>query len=384
MLQASTVELSPLNTLFSPYSFDRGFKGVNEGAYFKTHFTNDSTANITLAIDTSLFSSITDSSKPYVAWSIDHGPVQKLQLTTANVSEGGITLGTGIAAGTHSLVVIYRSSDPFQDHWTPVVNFAPQSLTASSGTLVLTLPAALPNNSIFFGDSITAAVGTDGFVTGSDPSTYALNGEPMHGWVYGVAAALDSEYAQVGFGGQGWMSDAADGVTPSFPNTHAWIYRGMARCYETAPNYVFVNIGTNGNSTGPAGTVSRVLSNLRAATGSYADIFLMIPFNGSVRTTTPNLISEFQAYQGGVGNVNSTTIDGITVYRGASDAKAFLLDLGAAAQIGLSLPAITDRGGSISSYDTTHPSSFGNIGLVGLTTRAVQLALGGADSAGAY
>jgi hypothetical protein len=136
-------------------------------------------------------------------------------------------------------------------------------------------------------------------------------------------------------------------------------------------------MGANGNNTGPAGTVSTVLSDLRAAIGSSANIFLMIPFNGSVRTTTPNLITEFQAYQGGAGYVSSAKTGGITVYQGAGDEKAFLLDLGATAHIGLTLPAETNGAGSISSYDTTHPSAFGNIRLVALTTRAVQLALGG-------
>lgn len=377
---AVTIALSTSNCVLSPYTFTSSLKSVNEGAYIKTNFTNGSTANVLLNVDTSLFVNITDNEKPYLEWSIDNGPLQKMQLTTVNTVGGFITLATALAAATHTLQIIYRSCTPFQDHWTPVVNFTPQSISVSTGTLSLSQPTALPNLAAFFGDSIGAGEGTEGLVQSSSHSSYAINSDALHGWVSAVAAALNSEYAQIGFGGQGWNGGAADGVTPAFPNTWNLLSNGQARSFSTPPKYVFINHGTNGNTCGSAGTVAAVLSAMRAAFGASTKIFLMVPFNGSCIATTPSLLSEFQSYQGGSANVTSVTSDGITVYCGASDSNAFLLNMGSQAQIGLVLPAATNTAGSISSYDTTHPSAFGSLSLAGLTVRAMQLAIGAQTS----
>lgn len=359
-----SVPITAANVSLSPYGWDASLQAVNAGQYLRATLTTSAAANLTLALTSASFASAADASKPIIGWSIDGGPIQSIQLTTANLSTGSITLATGLAAGSHSLYAYYRSSDPYLDRWTPAGVFAPTALAVSAGTLTVATLTALAKRAIFWGDSITEGEQTEA-------NGYAAAADAYHGWVRGVASAIGAEYSQVGFGGQGWTTTAADAHTPGFTSSWNFLHAGAARSFSVAPDYVFINQGTNGNSCGTTGTVSAFLTALRSAVGASCKVFLLIPFNGSVKSTTPSLPSEYATYQGGSPNVTVTTTDGIAVSKGTVDAATFLLDLGTAATVGLAGVA------SANSYDGTHPSAYANTGLASMVSRGVQFALTG-------
>ena len=216
-------------------------------------------------------------------------------------------MSNSLAAGTHTLQLWYRSADATVNHWNPAANRVFLDITGftiGSGTLVFNPLTARPNSILFHGDSIVEAEGTEAYITASPSSTIAPNSDSTHGWPANLALGMNAEYSMAAFGGQGWVASAADGVTPGVATTYSLRYSGVSMSYAGL-THVIVQMGTNGNTIGPTGTVSTYLTNVRAKLASdgaaaNAKIIVVVPFNGSARTA---LLADFTAYQGAVSSV---------------------------------------------------------------------------------
>lgn len=214
-------------------------------------------------------------------------------------------------------------------------------------------PRLLPRRAIFFGDSITEGVNAE---CRNTPMTVAEWGGGVAGvpgdvpepagdlsanaatktWGPTVAAALGAEYSQIGFGSLGWVVVGAGGVPafyiPGKEAVNSWDkhYGGInttaRRSFENL-DYIFVGHATNdGLREGSKATASVTaavdgwLGAARAAAGPQTAIFLCVPFGsfGAANEPKGSLRAGFDAYQAK-----------------SSDSRAYYIDLGREAAIGL-------------------------------------------------
>jgi lysophospholipase L1-like esterase len=282
-------QVSNTNWYFSPYSWQSNGGGslqsnnVNAsstqvqtndaGAYFKVDFTGTSA---TLVVNESQM----DSSWPVLKWSIDAGPWQSY---TTNGSDSTVTLATGLASQTHTLLFYFQNSSGSSDQWTtPAQSLIITGMQLDSGA-ALAAPtkdvSQLSNNAVFFGDSITAGYYVNGYNSNS-----TLTSDAQLSWTYGVAQALGAEYGNVAFGCLGWSTGGCSGSNvPAFPSSWNLYWSGTSRLVSgklsPVPNYVVVNLGQNDGSTNIQSTVESWITSARAAVSASTPIILIVPFS---------------------------------------------------------------------------------------------------------
>jgi lysophospholipase L1-like esterase len=211
------------------------------------------------------------------------------------------------------------------------------ALNASAATVAPTLRS---KRALIFGDSITEGCAAQ---CKPDPSCHAdktkgdlCTNAATKTWGPTVAAALDAEFSQVGFGGLGWLVGGGGGVppfyTPHNDTRSSWnkIWRGSPRNFSNL-DYIFVLHGTNDGIGGQKGqqpsevaaSVQGWLSELRATAGPFTEVFLTVPFGGFGAANRPEnaLPDGFAAYQGN--------------HSGGNDTRTHYIDLGREAAIGL-------------------------------------------------
>jgi lysophospholipase L1-like esterase len=297
----------------SPYTWrmdDIAMISVNPGSYLRINFTGTSAA---LGVDTAALGTASTPAGQYprVRWSIDAGAWQTAQLTSGQSS---LTLGTGLAAGAHSLEVHFLAAYYAGDRWTtPVQALRVTGLTLAAGASV-SAPTPRAGLLIAYGDSITEGAWCDGPPT--DLTTYATYQDATDSWARHVADALGCEYGIVAFGSQAWSGTGAGNVPP-LPDSWDLYSAGQSRLttglFSPAPDYVLCNMGANGGLASAA-TLTTWLGNVRTAAGSSARIIVVVPFGGTGRA---NITSGYNAY--------------VAAY--PSDNRVHLIDLGTVAGI---------------------------------------------------
>ena len=169
-------------------------------------------------------------------------------------------------------------------------------LELDDGVIPLARTDLAPKRCIFYGDSITEGVASQ---CTHAPSCTAggdlCSNSATKTWGRAVAAALDCEYSQIGFGGLGWSVPGGGGVVPVFtpgdPAQSSWnqVYAGAPRTFlgAFAPDYVFILHATNDGLRERAQSVAPVtasvhgwLKAMRAAVGASPHVFLTVPFGG--------------------------------------------------------------------------------------------------------
>ena len=340
---------------------------VNPGAYLKFNVTGQKSAPV-LKIKPLLPPGPPAAGPPppsgakhymNVIYSVDDGQFVELPVFE-NTTE--LVLGTGNLAANawHDVVFVIYNSLQSARRWTNVMEPGGAALAVSGLQLDATaklLPYArlAPKRCIFFGDSITEGVAAhcNGCRAGED----LCNNAATKTWGRTVAAALECEYSQVGFGALGWTVPGAGAVvpfyTPGQPEQSSWnqCFAGQPRHFvnslTTSPSsssgsgsrdlqqqqqqqqqvdYVFVLHATNdglrqANSSAVSTSVHGWLGKVRAAVGPDTHVFLTIPF-------------------GGFGNVlppEGALLSGFTAYRTEAphDTNTHMIDLGRAASRGL-------------------------------------------------
>ena len=288
---AGTVVVIPTaaNWLVSPYNWysDGGgamqsnnvhagstyIQAVNPGAYFKCVFSGTS------AVATVIETQITNGNWPVVKWSVDSGAWQS---HTANGSETSITLATGLASASHTLLLYFEAADGTADRWTtPIQSIKIANLILDTGAALQTLSAdvtQLSKSALFFGDSITEGLYVNGYNGNS-----TLVSDSQLSWTYGVAQALGAEYGNVAFGCQGWSVGGCSGSNvPAMPTSWDHYFSNVSRLstgkLSPIPDYVIVNLGTNDGATNIQSTVVTWLASIRAAVNTNTPIVLIVPF----------------------------------------------------------------------------------------------------------
>lgn len=326
------------------------------GSYLKLAFNNTS---IAVVIDVSTFiAALGDhSSSPTIGWSIDFGPIQTANLS-GNTPASGIvthTLGSSLGGGMHTVHLWPNAFNTAGLRWTiptdvlRFVKFVQVGGSDLSATSAWPYPRA--KKALFYGDSILATTEM-----------------AVMGWAAAVASAFDAEFGVIGYGSQAWGSgpvevpglytignDAASSWNKySAPNS-----RLSVGLFSPQPDYIFVNMGSNGTTV--QATVQSWFAAVRAAAPS-AWIFYLVPFGGFGRAASSAAVAAM------------------------SDSKIVLIDVGATVgSDGLREPnrgLALEGGATLRSADSLHPSDLGEIEPAVRITRLVAAALSGGGSGG--
>ncbi len=352
----ATTAVTDSNWKFSPYGWYSNGNGslgannivgnstyaqaVNPGAYFKVNFTG---TTVKLAVDTSSLAGVAKQ-LPRIRYSIDGGATVDYQLLSGDTQ---ITLGQNLSLTTHTLVVWFLSSDAYISRWNGHTSLKITGLVLDEG-FSTSAPTLLTKRLLVFGDSITEGAWILGDHT--DLTNYSNYEESVSSYSYGLASDLNAEYGNIAFGGQSWET-AFNADIPLFPSAWNYYYSTNSRLvsglFSPVPDYIVVNMGTNGGLSS-ASVVTNWLTLLRTAAGSSAKIFVLIPFN-----------------QGGLANITS----GFNSYiSGSSDANAFLINLGSnGVTYSTTIPTY--------SYDGLHPNVAGHAQLRTLVASGIQSAI---------
>lgn len=288
---------SPFNWEVSGSTYIRA---INPGAYFKLNFTGTSFA-VTVDVSAMVSASVPAGQYPRLGYAVDGAALTIYQLLSSDTS---VTLATGLADTTHSIICYLYSSDAYTNRWDGTMSLKITSATVGSGKTVTTARLRQGGKAIPYGDSITEGAWSLLTPNGPSYSNYSVGESAVASYGKRLADYFDCEYGQCAFGGQGW--DAGFGDVPSLPNAWNLIKSGVSRDF-TGVTLVTINMGTNGG-VGSASTVTTFLTNLRAAIGTQAQIYLIIPFN---QTGVTNITSGYNTY-----------------IAGAPGDKTYLIDLG--------------------------------------------------------
>lgn len=287
------IDVNDGHLYFSPYSwYNGGSYRLNTvcGGYLKVAFTG---SYLAIGVDDSNIGSSSRSSFEIHGY-IDSqvGESASINRTLDSASNGRIVFADNLSGGTH-YATIYLSHTGEGDAW---YNGAQNSLRINGvyinpGEQVVDLAdtdnKVQPRRVIFYGDSITEAVGTGG---------------AEYGYVVQLAKKMHAEYGQLGNGGMGWTLGGARALNAFYiidDKSGYWRYyfEGASRLVnddinagfiDGEPDAVFVNMGTNdafANKTGGFDSdftklvCSEWLPTIRSAVGSSTDIYLIIPFD---------------------------------------------------------------------------------------------------------
>ncbi|MBV9848933.1 MAG: hypothetical protein JO250_04515 [Armatimonadetes bacterium] len=325
----TTISVTDSNLFFSPYNWyikDSSYaQAVNNGAYIKGGFTGTS---LSMNVDVSPLIAVGDAASeyPYIRFSVDNMPWTTVQLNSASTA---ISIAHGLAAGSHTFI-IYAIGIGNHDRWTPTSVLRVSGFTLDSGATSASFsstPLSVKSaRMIAFGDSITDNVFAD------FDGVFAPNGDGQQDYISLVGTALGAEYGTIGFPGQGF-SRSVGGTAPALPLTYGYYTSGVSRLinglFAPAPDYIFLNEGTNDDSLPPS-LVTGTIQGLRAAAPN-AQIFVIVPFGGFQEA----------AITAGTNAVASV------------DAKVHLIDLGDT-YFG-STSGLTGSGPSAQSSDGVHP-----------------------------
>jgi lysophospholipase L1-like esterase len=296
---------------------------VNPGSYLKLGFTGRS---LHLRIDTG---AATQGFMPKVRWSLDDG-----RLTTLYLKRGQktIEIANGLSAGPHTLAFYLAATDAYADRWNrPVQSLKITGIEIDAGAAVSAPsgPNAIePKRALLFGDSITEGMWVLG--DSKDPSKSLEFNDATQAWPAMLAEALGTEYGICGFGGQSWVRYMHE--VPPFPASWKEYSKGRSRLIDgklfPAPDYVFVNMGTN-DSADVSAAAEGWLREILTAAGDKTQVFVIIPFGQQRAENLKKAIEK------------------------VGDSRVFKLDLGPKWAFGLHTYGVAAR----VAYDGLHPDS---------------------------
>ncbi len=347
------VPVTDTNRYFSPSSFysdgagSKQTNGIMAGsiyaettsyAYEKTGVTGTTSVGLTVDVSKMAGGSIPSYEYPIIAWSIDSGPTQRHQLTSADTV---VSLVSGLTSSAHTVEWWVQFMPSVSDTYTPICSVKVGALVLSSGGSTVA-PVLAPNIVHLYGDSITAGAAADGVITGASDEDGGYNSR--HSFAYSVARALDGEFCQWARPGGGYENTSAGGW-PGFGSSFSQYSSGKSALiggkFSPAPTHVVLEIGQNGNAT--AAEVAGMLASVRAASAASTWVFYLVPFSGSNRSS---IQAGFASYGG---MITSHTVGTMSYATCANDPYALLLDLGN--QAGL----ISTTGTSEYSLGGVHP-----------------------------
>lgn len=362
------IDVSDANILagLSPYNWFRSGSTYIQTQHTPAEMRISFTGTILgLVVDVSLLVAASASQYPKIKYSVNNGAFTERQLTSSDTT---ISIASGLSSGTHTLDLYLNATQSDLDNWNTPANVLRVTgiiLDASAATASRTLPTL---NALFFGDSITRGKGP--------LNTATPTGDGIASYARTVARALDCRPGIIGHSGHGWVNPGA-GNEPALTSSYSLYFAGQSRLtsglFSPAPDYIFINEGTNDSGTITT-SVTTAISSIRTAAPS-AKIFVIIPIGGFKRA---NILSGFNAVAGG--STSQSLGADAAVYTAVTDANLFLIDCGVTAQSGLD---DTSSGGPTQAgYDGKHPDYINHGLLAARITQAVQLAVAAPSGGG--
>jgi hypothetical protein len=295
--------------LYSPYNWDvtadRAFTTA-AGASFKTLLTGNPTA-LNLLFDVSNMASTYPTK---IAYRVDNQAwvVVPIAATVA------VTLPAYTSAFQKRILeVVMVSSTEGGDRWVnPVTAVKFKGIDTTPTSVSAVLPVSRLISGIAFGDSITEGINT---LSASGDTTN--RSDALQSWAYQINHALGAEVGVVGYGRLG-ISIGANGGVPKFGSSWNYHASGIVRNFDTAPNFIVINLGTNDkNNSVPDATfkadyISVLNAMLTALPGTQ--FFLMLPFGGHYG------LAMYQSVAAGSSDPTRVTVIDTTGWWSSSDA----------------------------------------------------------------
>lgn len=379
--ESVTANADSASVFFSPYAWRTSGSGAsakqicaNTGNYFKTKFTGNS---CNLYFDTSNYGSMTakHTTNPEISYSVD-GKRRRNRVLYDSDMVTGVRIHDDdiIGTGTHTLQVWYKASTSTDDSWTTPVNSVIFSGFRLGTGYALASPDLRTNRMYVGGDSITrGAAVLQEYASVAATDTRSITDGALS-YVHAIAERLDAEVGVIGFSGQGW-STTGSGNAPSFADAWDFYSSGQSRLsgglLSPAPDFVLINHGTNDSGVADATLTAAihntsgntgVVKDIRAAAGTDAWIFVLIPFGEIKETAITDAMTDYAADN-------------------PSDTKTELIGLGAGMAVGLTDTTRTST--SLYSYDGLHPNQYRSAQLGELTAYAMDLIMNPASTPGA-
>jgi lysophospholipase L1-like esterase len=250
------------------------------GAYMKAVVNRSAT--LRLAIDGTANAGCPPTSMPVIEWSVDGGPFTILQLS-AQDAVYELPLAKDLSLDRpHQLEVYFRAANLCERRWESSVAHLRIAALVIDKKGELTAWPRRAKLAIGYGDSITEGVGVDALFTSW--SKLAPNNARCS-WLPLVCEALDSEYGQLGSGGQG-MSVTTMQLPPlgaTWDHYDAGTSRLAHGRLVPEPDYVFCAMGTNDFGKDITVEYGAWLTAMRAAC-PHAQIFCVVPLLGFHRS----------------------------------------------------------------------------------------------------
>jgi hypothetical protein len=346
------VTVAPNNSFwrYSPYSWSvtSGSAKANAGgARAQIGFTGTS---FTLQLDKT---GVASGKEIVLKYSVDNGPWTTYSYNSAS---SNLTV-SGLASGSHQLEIFYyggwweNTGGTAADRWTGSYMLIITALLVDDGASAIAVSKATrPKNMIFFGDSITEGIRVNNG-TAQPGCQNAMQTIPQM-----IAAALDAECGQIGYGGTSWAGGFNQ--IPAANSFYANYFSGASRLvggkFSPMPDYVCSMFGSNGGSSAEA---QAHIAALRGASNATTPIFMIVPPGGIGRA----------AVQAGVASYQQAS---------PSDLFVYIIDVGTQLNAGL----LTFGSASQQAVDSLHPTAEHNA-MIAPVIAAKILAASGASGA---
>jgi hypothetical protein len=233
--------------------------------YIKTSFNAPlyGIAALTVDVGSMVTGSVPSASFPIIKYSLDYGAFVVRQLLSTDLS---IQIGSGLASGTHTLLIqVMALSQAYDLYTTPVEQVTINNLivsAGSSGSVALTGNLAVrPNIALVLGDSITAG---QQILSASYPAISGYDGGLAYSSM--LQEILNAEVGAKGYGSTGF-SVAASSQTGNVPALiSSWSQYDNTNAMDTSivPNYVIEMDGANDGSSITQSLVAAWLTAVRA------------------------------------------------------------------------------------------------------------------------
>ena len=320
------------------------------GSYFK--FKVNACTDVSLLIDSSISNSISAGNRPSLTYAVNYGA----RTTTQISAQSSIALVSGAASADRVFEIWLMSvensggtrfSSSAGTSFTNGVRI--QGLQINSGASMAAYPIIKSKKLIYWGDSIVEGVFAGVGFGNNNQST--SNNDPLSTSIPALAYALDCEYGQVGYGGQGW--EVAGSADVTFANGWNKFATDRTKSLSGVFDYAFVMHGTNDGSN-VTSTVQAWIASARTALGANTYIFVVIPVGGF---NASYLTAAYNAY----------------VAANPADTKVFLLNPSAK----ISINYFNGSASNIYAVDGVHPNVLGNARIAGVIANLVNAQIGG-------
>lgn len=325
-------------------------QSATPGCYLK--FKVAACTDVSIILDPTIANAISSGNRPKLTYAVNGGE----RVTVQIVAQTSIALLSGASSADRIFEIFGMfTQDSGGTRYSQVAGTSlsngirVQGLEINAGASMATYPFTQTKKIVIWGDSIT-----EGTYAGSgwnNVSPVDANTDPLSAYPASLAMALGAEYAQLGFGGQGWSASGSAGI--NFLST--WDKFSVDRPRDLSGfDYALVFHGTNdGMNYAGASTVQSWIGSCRTALGAGKWIFVATPPGGYAKTALDTAVTDYNA-----ANPSDTYVKRID-FSDMLDTKYFSI-----AQ-------------SLYTADAWHPNAYGHARIAGAMSYKINGFIGG-------